>query len=148
MCSFYWCLSKSLTPALMNSHQTIQVDQQTMQVNQQCNMQFLKTVAAQQDQLHQCARCSGGKPCMMHDHRQRRPNQCSIQQLHASNQWPVKPQTHLETIAFPGILWFSKTAMSMNCSGAAPESALDREQNMLLNDFLCSIGCVFVLELE
>jgi hypothetical protein len=44
--------------ALASSLQTIQVGQQTMQVDQQRNRQFFETVAAQQEQLHQCAQWS------------------------------------------------------------------------------------------
>jgi hypothetical protein len=44
--------------ALASSLQTIQVGQQTMQVDQQRNRQFLETVAGQQEHLHQRAQWS------------------------------------------------------------------------------------------
>jgi hypothetical protein len=44
--------------SLASSLQTIQVGQQMMQVGQQHNRQFLETVAAQQEQIHQHAQWS------------------------------------------------------------------------------------------
>jgi hypothetical protein len=74
--------------ALESSLHMIQVAQQTMQVDQQHNRQFLETLAAQQEQLHQCAQWSEALQAA-HSSAARaasvlRPRQCSVREMHTN----------------------------------------------------------------
>jgi hypothetical protein len=103
--------------ALTNSFQTIQVDQQTMQVDHQRNIQFLETVEDQQEQLQQHAQWS---EALQAARTSAARGEAVLRPPHAHFECPVKLQTPLEAIAFPRILQFSKTATMMNYSWAFP----------------------------